>query len=394
MWNLVQNDNTRGPSPEYNRLTAISSAMNNLQGSYLEMKGDYELKDSDLYKNLASIYDKIGGTALLFTLLRNVPNMTFGQIMDKVGHERKDIVTCETNCTNFTELGSGQFPRCFHYAMSESLGNDKFDDGISNGIQFLLMTGVQLMYKEFDRILTKGRAEESEGKFAVNNVHLFEDEWSPSSANGIRLTLSSPGISPSIDEKGINISPGYYTLISITAKEIIRLPWPYSDCVTVDYEMQKLKKNVIKLVGFIPDEVTSGDHYEYDQQECRSACLQNHILSECQCLDLESRLPFTDIQTNIHLCGALRPAEMTMLLKPGNKTLGCLTTSSELLSANCSFLHKIINDLACVKRVKERFVEKKLSGTLDCHCAISCHSYEYDMNMIWVYRQTFIFVGH
>ena len=87
------------------------------------------------------------------------------------------------------------------------------------------------------------------------------------------------------------------------------------------------------------------------------------------------------VQTNIHLCGALRPAEMTMLLKPGNKTLGCLTTSSELLSANCSFLHKIINDLACVKRVKERFVEKKLSGTLDCHCAISCHSYEYDMGV-------------
>ncbi len=48
---------------------------------------------------------------------------------------------------------------------------------------------------------------------------------------------------------GIDVSPGYSTLIALSGKETIRLPAPYSDCVNSDAELQLLREAVAKSTG-------------------------------------------------------------------------------------------------------------------------------------------------
>ncbi len=204
----------------------------------------------------------------------------------------------------------------------------------------------------------------------------FGHTYRASSANGIRLMISPPGGSPNMDEQGVNISPGQFSLIAITGKEIKRQPWPYSRCSFVDYEMLQLQESFRKATELKSNTSEGEENYSYTQKECRSSCLQRRIYEQCNCLDPESRLPFKNIEGR-HLCGGLETTEMLMFLDPyayGKQM--CFTDPSELLSGDCGFLMKLINDLHCVDDVYKTF-----STDSECNCPVACNTYEYELSI-------------
>ncbi len=71
---------------------------------------------------------------------------------------------------------------------------------------------------------------------------------------------------------------------------------------------------------------------------------------------------------------------MDKLLNGGKKLWGSCTRD-QLVTDKCKFLHKMINDLTCVKKVTDTFNKKKLSGETDCMCPEACYSYEYVMTV-------------
>ncbi len=78
------------------------------------------------------------------------------------------------------------------------------------------------------------------------------------------------------------------------------------------------------------------------------------------------------------LCGTLGTEETNMFINPKkyNKS-DCFDKATEVVTDKCSFVHKLIYDMACVKEVKEEFTKNKLSGNLPCLCPPACYSYEY-----------------
>ncbi len=146
MWNLVQSQTHQSPSPEFDKMIAVSKAVTYL----LNIESG---KNPELRKKFDAIDHKLMAKSVLLTLLRNIPNMTFDQIFDKLGSKKNDIINyCrngikQKNCTNITEISFSQFPKCFQYATSAQIeGNNKtqeMKDGISNGVTFVLNTGVQ-----------------------------------------------------------------------------------------------------------------------------------------------------------------------------------------------------------------------------------------------------------
>ena len=387
MWNFVQPRGQPVPSEEYFKFKAVSSGMQmlgklNTNFSIIE-GGDTEnnvIANSDLAKKLSSIREALNSKATLFTLLRNVPNMTFDGIFDKLGSSRDNVIfECENErkkCGNFTQLSSGHFARCFQFATSALTNNTDLDDGISNGIRLILMTGMQLMSVAY-RDASSNLADTEQ----VPNMDLFDNALFPSSADGLKIIISSPGVRPNVDELGVDISPGYASSIAISGKEIIRKPWPYSNCASFDYEMQMLQDIVSQSPGFSSYNNKDKGMDKYNQQGCKSACLQRLIWLECGCFDLESRLPFDDIDGS-HLCGSLTQTDMLKFLEPGKFGLErCFRYATELVTEKCNFLHKLIHDLACMEKVKESFNEQKLSGTSQCDCNVACHTYEYETSI-------------
>ncbi len=193
----------------------------------------------------------------------------------------------------------------------------------------------------------------------------------------------------------MNINPGHSVLLGVTGKVTEKLPEPYSQCTDTDPELQSLRETVLKAMSDrnIPRPAMNGEHmkghempaqfmpYMYTSQSCRSACRQRLIWERCSCLDLESKLPFPDVDGSL-LCGALAEQEMNILLDPQkHNRAGCLSDLTQITSSSCSHLHKIITDLYCVKIVKRDYRERKMLGKLHCNCLPACHSYEYDVSI-------------
>ncbi len=367
-------------------LTEITDRMDELQElSFIlhvcsETNCDQDL--TNFGKKLVSIIQQLASKSFTFTLLRNIPNATFEEIFYELGPHYEDTIKHCTNAgqpckkSKIKRLHSGQFPICYDYPVQENKSSNMMsDEGISNGITFILNTGVQLGSAAFQAIMQKYQVDEP---FAFAG---FQNTLSPFSADGFRLMINSPGVMPNIDQQGINISPGFSTLIAITGKEIIRLPEPYSQCTQNDYELQLLREKTISFLGKAIH-LSGGDIYStYTPQDCRSACLQRLILEECHCLDLDSKLPFENINEN--LCGALNQTGMNMLLEPYKyDKQDCFENVTELgTSEKCSFLHKMIYDLACVAAVRKKYTDQTATGEIQCNCPPACHSYQYDMRI-------------
>ncbi len=360
------------PKTTLSIFSAIYGSTNDLADLISSDQFDNEVANHPLLMKLISIKEGIPSNLVAFPLFGNIQDMTFEEIFDDLGQHWEDTIRyCSNagmNCTNITKTYSGEFPNCFVYDTKEQGTKDTvLDEGLSNGLTLILMTGGHLATLDF-------RARTLPDEISLNTG--YANTFWPNSADGFRIMLSGPGEKPDMDEQGVNISPGSSTLIAVTGKEIIRLSWPYSACTNTNQEMQLLLNTLVKSLNY------KAEYFEdlkskYTQQQCRSACLQRHIFKRCSCLEFKMRNIFSNIEKSI-FCGTLSVADTNILLNVEQyDRLTCFTNATELVSDKCNFLHKMINDTACVKQVKQEFTQKKLSGNMECDCPPACYSYEY-----------------
>ncbi len=387
MWNLAKNElDLPTSSSEYKAVkTTIDSihALAEVLADYLESvpmsadsgnnPSDHDNASGPAKISAASEFLDEQGKVVMFSLLGNVPNMTFSQIFKKVGPSLQDTIRyCHNDkkeCHDILPTHSVLFPTCFEYnTLGDRPGPTVFDEGLGNGaLEMVFLTGVQF------------------APVAVDKHSLippsFHNTYSPFSSNGIRMLITSPDVRPSIDKQGLDISPAQSTLIAITAKETIRLSWPYSDCSDSDYELNQLRESVVQRLGYTPEISIKDETYTYAQQDCRSSCVQNYIWLKCQCLSLEETLPFENIEGHL-MCGALAKSDMAVFLEltKHNKE-SCIRNATELLSEKCTFLHKLIYDSECLMKAKTELDDLKFDGKLSCTCPSPCHSYDYEVSI-------------
>ena len=326
---------------------------------------DTDVANHTLIKKLTFIADEVTSNSLSFALLQNIEGMTFEEIFEEIGPRKEEtILYCSNagiNCENITQIQTGQFPKCFVYDTNQQIDGHT-DEGISNGLRLVLMTGGTLGSLAFKKYSDE-----------VGVIIGFDNTFWPNSADGIKIMINSPGEKLDTDQ-GIVISPGYSTLIAISGKETIKLPWPYSDCTSSNHDMTLLMESVQKILGYGENYLVEDQKSVYTERQCRSACLQRLI---CHCLEQEMKHTIPNIEKT-HFCGTLGIEETHILLnKEQYNKSDCFTNATQLVSDKCSFVHKLINDMACVKQVKQEFTKKKLSGDLECHCPPACYTYEY-----------------
>ena len=198
-----------------------------------------DFKHLTLHQKFALAKKRVKGRTMAFLFLRNIPTMTFKSVFDQVGQGLNDFIRyCDNDgkCNNITEVHSTHFPKYFGYNMLDNKpGPTVKSEGISHGVSLIFMSGGQ-----FASVPLQGRR-------LVNSF--FANTYLPSSAAGIRITITAPGVRPSIDSQGLDISPGFSTLIAITGKETIRLPWPHSDCTHRDDELLQLRQSLLTMLG-------------------------------------------------------------------------------------------------------------------------------------------------
>ncbi len=331
---------------------------------------DTEVANHTLIKKLTFLTDEITDTSMNFALAENIPGMTFEEMFEEIGPQKEDIIrycsNARINCTNITQIQTGQFPKCFVYDTRQEILGHTMSEGISNGIRLVFLTGGKLasiQWREYSKYV-----------FVPSG---FDNTFQIKSADGITIMINSPGEKPDPDQQGITVSPGYLTLIALSGKETIRLPWPYSECTSSNHEMILLMENITKILGYQENGLPEDEQSVYTQQQCRSACLQRRILQKCHCLEREMKYTIPNIEKT-HFCGTLGIEETHILLnKEQYNKSDCFTNATQLVSDKCSFVHKLINDMACVKQVKQQFAEDKLWDKLECYCPPPCYQYEY-----------------
>ncbi len=390
LWRLSLDNGYTYESTALGKYRVVTSLLVSLQVAARELCMDGKRNVSQFNDKLCSIRKHLGSRELAFVLLRNVPNVPFDEIFQELGPSLHDTIKyCsngEISCENITKVSFGRFPNCFAYNMQQS--NEFSDEGILQGVTMVLFSGNQLASLALtlpDNIWVKDAINYLSLDALHHTLPGFQNTYLPSSSDAMRLSINIPGVMADVEKKGIEISPGYYTLVSIRGKEVIRLPEPYGSCTSIDNELKQLKLSVAGSInhhGNIQNNSDKTDvHFSYSEQDCRSACLQRKIWRTCKCLDLKAKLPFPNMDGDL-LCGTLGKTETEMILKKSleshNYIIECLEVPEGLLTNDkCTIFHKIINDLACVKKVTEEFNKGKLSGNSDCDCAPACYSYEY-----------------
>ncbi len=193
-------------------------------------------------------------------------------------------------------------------------------------------------------------------------------------ASGIRLIIDRPDITPDPSTHGIDISPGFTTLIGVKGKEIKRLKKPYSDCSTENIELRKLSALVAEKTNTSKDKVETWDT-AYQVVDCRSACLNRLIFENCNCLDMSLMMPVTDVSL---WCADIGEGG-EKLYYPGDWD-HCFTTEY-LETDECSFLHKLFEDLTCMKKIKTKYAEEEHETGSECDCPPACDTFEYDLTI-------------
>ncbi|GIX77024.1 degenerin mec-10 [Caerostris extrusa] len=179
----------------------------------------------------------------------------------------------------------------------------------------------------FTNLVTTTGSDYCKGLEMILNVE--PDDYVPISHTvGARIVIHSPSDNPNPEENGINIIPGYETVISLSQTVMRRLSAPYKDmCVSYQDNQDRLMKS---------------------QTLCMQACIQRYNYKECGCVEPSL------------------PANLDMKL--------CNTTNTSEICC----LDDVMNQLA-------------IHGT-DCECPLPCNSTYYNarrMIAIWPSKVSF-----
>ena len=237
--------------------------------------------------------------------------------------------------------------------------------GINNGVTFIFMTGSKISAIEFD-------------KNRILNLPGFQNTFEASSGSeGIRMIIHDPDTSLWPEHEGIDVSPGFSTIIGINSKEKIRLKPPYSDCTEHNKEIEMLLHSITSRLGYSPKREDGNLHESlYTTLECRSSCLQRHIWESCNCLLLGEYLPFFN---SSFLCGHMAK-ETNILHNPKAYEKEHCFDLQNMTDLECTnFLSKLFSDLSCVQKVLRR-ASNEITD-LKCNCPSPCCSKEYPLTI-------------
>ncbi|XP_070542008.1 amiloride-sensitive sodium channel subunit alpha-like [Ptychodera flava] len=112
-----------------------------------------------------------------------------------------------------------------------------------------------------------------------------QDEYldSVTQSAGVRVTIHSQDETPFPEDNGFNIEPGKLTSVGITMGKTVRLPHPFTDCVSADTTEHEIAfKN------------------SYSVEACMKSCLLTHIAEACNCTD--GRYPKPDDYEDVGHC--------------------------------------------------------------------------------------------
>jgi hypothetical protein len=122
--------------------------------------------------------------------------------------------------------------------------------------------------------------------FFIDNEDVTNDPKyvAPTSNYGIRLVVYDNRDFPTPRVRGMDVSVGYDTSVALFKKETVRLPYPYSNCLS------ELNNKTIKGNKILREmkEVFGLDAYNKDT--CVKLCIQNIYKTKCKCF--ESHYPF------------------------------------------------------------------------------------------------------
>lgn len=124
--------------------------------------------------------------------------------------------------------------------------------------------------------------------------------------SGMRVIIHNQSVIPFSDEDGLEVSAGEQTNIAITRLFVIRLPYPFSDCIdNFTSEENQSKNKFFKTLSETYKEMSS-----YNQKYCLKSCLQEYLIKECSCYDFKLPKPY-----NSNYKGCLKEDQIDCLHK-------------------------------------------------------------------------------
>lgn len=187
---------------------------------------------------------------LLETWMSSLSRMDPAKAM-KIGHQSADLIkTCYfagKKCTIVESFHGTFYPQhgnCFTYGMESGEAAKESLSGFT-GPKF----GLELMFQ------------------------LEKDQYMPTSREaGVKIVVHDRGAKADPDQDAINISPGVVTYVGVQMLNITRLPAPYPDECTDEWQNDEYKRWAISL-----------SHETYTIQVCLKICLQMYTMKMCKC---------------------------------------------------------------------------------------------------------------
>ena len=319
------------------------------------------------------VKNDLTNTWLITTLLMDASDVVSNQI-DRLKQLQyfsdETTINCQKrkvkcNESYFTPFLSVSHTGCKTYDLLEGSDVDESRiQGVNNGVTFIFMTGSKISAMGYDNNQTW-------------NIPGFQNTFEASSGSeGIRMIIHHPKTSLWPEHEGIDVSPGFSTIIGIDAKENIRLKPPYSDCTEHNNEIEKLLHSITSRLGYSPSRKDGLEESSYTTLECRSSCLQRQIWENCDCLLLGEYLPFFN---SSFLCGHMAKATNILYNPEAYAKEHCFDLQNMTDLECTNFLSKLFSDLSCVQRVLTR-TNSEIIGS-NCDCPTPCRSMEYSLTI-------------
>ncbi len=191
-------------------------------------------------------------------LADNWYNFAKGKLWTKPLYCQKGGMTCNVA---YVEVGLvSSYQNCIFFDM---LLNDSMHEGTSEGVD----NGLTLVLWAENNILSATYNSSRE-----KPIPGMKDIMSPDSAmKGARLTVTEPDQIEGPNYRGVDIPPGMSAIIGLTAKRVLHVGHPYSNCSFTNPEKIQLMRDIEQIMGRNTPKEGAGNmiNSTYSQSECR-----------------------------------------------------------------------------------------------------------------------------
>ncbi|KAG8195521.1 hypothetical protein JTE90_019510 [Oedothorax gibbosus] len=188
--------------------------------------------------------------------------------------------------------------KCYGYKLSEIIKKCSFNSVSCNIEDFTYFNSMQYgncftfnRRLSIEQDLLKVHKTGPNSGLELDIGFLEETYHDTTQATGSRVVIHNPDENPNPEDDGINISPGYEILVSMTKTSVTRLPPPYRDRCK---EYKRFETN---------ETITSGS-----QLDCFQLCMQQTMQQECGCVD-----PFHLVHRDMIRCNLKNETQVSCL---------------------------------------------------------------------------------